>query len=121
MKYKVDFLREAVLLIIAMFLMCITNSYGYKIPIIDSIKGIGLLCVIAWLGVCLGKFMNTFVKLPIFLYLSVMAMFLASPVSPIAEDVYSIASKVEFAGKILILALAIPILMAVLNSILQIL
>ncbi|CUO58079.1 stage III sporulation protein AD [Clostridium sp. NSJ-49] len=33
----------------------------------------------------------------------------------------SIASKVEFAGKILILALAIPILMAVLNSILQIL
>ena len=33
----------------------------------------------------------------------------------------SIASIVEFAGKILILALAIPILMAVLNSILQIL
>ena len=33
----------------------------------------------------------------------------------------SIASKVEFAGKILILALAIPILIAVLNSILQIL
>ena len=33
----------------------------------------------------------------------------------------SIGSKVEFAGKIMILILAIPILMAVLNSILQIL
>ena len=33
----------------------------------------------------------------------------------------SIGSKVEFAGKIMILGLAIPILMAVLNSILQIL
>ena len=33
----------------------------------------------------------------------------------------SIASKVEFAGKVLILGLAIPILMAVLDSILQIL
>ena len=33
----------------------------------------------------------------------------------------SISSKVEFAGKILILGLAIPILMAVLDSILQIL
>lgn len=33
----------------------------------------------------------------------------------------SIGSKVEFAGKIMILTLAIPILMAVLNSILQIL
>lgn len=33
----------------------------------------------------------------------------------------SLASKIEFAGKILILILAIPILMAVLNSILKIL
>lgn len=33
----------------------------------------------------------------------------------------SIGTKVEFAGKIMILGLAIPILMAVLNSILQIL
>ena len=33
----------------------------------------------------------------------------------------TIASKVEFSGKIMILGLAVPILMAVLNSILQIL
>ena len=33
----------------------------------------------------------------------------------------SIGSKVEFAGKIMILGLAVPILMAVLNSIIQIL
>lgn len=96
MKYKVDFLREAVLLVIALLLMCITNSYGYGIAITDSVKGIGLLCVIAWIGVCLGKFMNNFIKLPIFLYLSVIAMLFASPISPIAEEVYNIASKVEF-------------------------
>ena len=49
--------------------------------------------------------------------------YLASFCSEIFKDAgaSSIASKVEFAGKILILALAIPILMAVLNSILQIL
>ena len=49
--------------------------------------------------------------------------YLASFCSEICKDAgaSSIASKVEFAGKILILALAIPILMAVLNSILQIL
>ena len=34
MKYKVDFLREAVLLIIAMFLMCITTvSYTHLVAI----------------------------------------------------------------------------------------
>lgn len=49
--------------------------------------------------------------------------YLASFASEICKDAGagSLASKVEFSGKIFILALAIPILMAVLNSILQIL
>lgn len=48
--------------------------------------------------------------------------YLASFCSEICKDAGqgSIASKVEFAGKILILVLAIPILMAVLQSILRI-
>ncbi|MGL5378519.1 stage III sporulation protein AD [Clostridium sp.] len=49
--------------------------------------------------------------------------YLTSFCSEICKDAGagSIASKVDFAGKILILALAVPILMAVLDSILQIL
>lgn len=49
--------------------------------------------------------------------------YLTSFCSEICRDagVPSIGSKVEFAGKILILALAVPILMAVLDSILLIL
>ncbi|PRR78792.1 Stage III sporulation protein AC/AD protein family protein [Clostridium liquoris] len=48
--------------------------------------------------------------------------YLASFCSEICKDAgqASIASKVEFAGKILILVLAMPILMAVLQSILRI-
>lgn len=48
--------------------------------------------------------------------------YLASFCSEICKDAGqgSLASKVEFAGKILILVLAIPILMAVLQSILKI-
>lgn len=49
--------------------------------------------------------------------------YLTSFCSEICKDAgaTSIASKVDFSGKILILALAIPILMAVLDSILQML
>lgn len=49
--------------------------------------------------------------------------YLTSFCSEICKDAgaSSIATKVDFSGKILILALAIPILMAVLDSILQIL
>lgn len=48
--------------------------------------------------------------------------YLASFCSEICKDAgeSNLASKVEFAGKILILVLAIPILMGVLNSILKI-
>lgn len=48
--------------------------------------------------------------------------YLASFCSEICKDAGagSIASKVEFSAKIMILVLAVPILMAVLNSILQI-
>lgn len=48
--------------------------------------------------------------------------YIASFASEICKDAGagSLASKVEFAGKIFILVLAIPILMAVLDSILQI-
>lgn len=49
--------------------------------------------------------------------------YLASFASEICKDAgaVSLASKVEFSGKMFILVLAIPILMAVLDSILQIL
>ena len=49
--------------------------------------------------------------------------YLASFASEICKDAgaSTIGSKVEFAGKIMILSLAIPILMAVLDSILKIL
>lgn len=62
-----------------------------------------------------------------FIYLSTVLKilgiaYIASFCSEICKDAgeNSIASKVEFAGKILILVLAIPILMAVLQSILKI-
>lgn len=48
--------------------------------------------------------------------------YIASFASALCKDanVDSLASQIDFAGKIMILVLAIPILMAVLNSILQI-
>ncbi|WP_294156666.1 stage III sporulation protein AD [uncultured Clostridium sp.] len=48
--------------------------------------------------------------------------YIASFASTLCKDanVDSLASQIDFAGKIMILVLAIPILMAVLNSILQI-
>ncbi|MDP4144795.1 MAG: stage III sporulation protein AD [Bacillota bacterium] len=62
-----------------------------------------------------------------FVYLSIVLKilgiaYIASFCSEICRDAGegNIASKVEFAGKILILVLAIPILMGVLNSILKI-
>lgn len=96
LKYKVDFAQEAVLLLISMAMMLITNIYGYGVDPVDSVKGIGMLCLIGFIGVCLGKFMNNFVKLPSFLWLAIIAILIACPLSPIADQVYDLSNKMEF-------------------------
>lgn len=78
--------------------------------------------IISFIGTIADKANIDMVYIGIVLKILAIA-YLSSFCSEICKDAgaSSIASKVEFAGKILILALAIPILMAVLNSILQIL
>ncbi len=80
MKIKAEMLKEVILLAVGLVLMTITNSYSYGVGIFDSVKGIGLLCVIAFIGMAISKFMSRFIKLPTFLYVSLLAMLLASPI-----------------------------------------
>ncbi len=96
MKIKAEMLKEVILLAVGLVLMTITNSYSYGVGIFDSVKGIGLLCVIAFIGMAISKFMSRFIKLPTFLYVSLLAMLLASPICPISDWIYGTASKMEF-------------------------
>lgn len=90
------FLQQLGLLLLTSTIMILTNVIGYKTSFLDSVYGIELLCGIALTGLTISKFMSRFVKLPSMMYVSLLAMLLASPISPIQSFVINTTSKVAF-------------------------
>lgn len=126
-----DILKIVSFALIALFIFMLLNERKKELAILVALVtgAIIFLAILGKLGEIIS-FINSIADranidtVYIGIVLKILAIaYLSSFCSEICKDAgaNSIASKVEFAGKILILALAIPILMAVLNSILQIL
>ncbi len=90
------FLQQLGLLFLISIIIIFTNILGYSMPIGDSIIGIGVLSGIALVGLTISKFMSKFVKLPSMMYVSLLALLLASPISPIRDAIISSTSNVAF-------------------------
>lgn len=61
-----------------------------------SIIGVGVLSGIALIGLTISKFMSRFVKLPSMMYVSLLGLILASPISPIKDTIINLTSQVAF-------------------------
>lgn len=96
MMVKKYFLQQLTLLLMVSVIMVLTNVIGYKMPVGDSIVGILVLSAIALLGLTLSKFMSRFIKLPSMMYVSLIGLLLACPISPIKDVVISVTSKIAF-------------------------
>ncbi len=90
------FVKELFLLLAVSVIMVITNVIGYKMALVDSIKGILVLSAIGLFGLTLSKFMSQFVKLPSMMYVSLTGLLLACPISPVKDVVIGITSSVAF-------------------------
>lgn len=93
---KKYFLQQLGLLCMVSVIMILTNVIGYKMPLLDSIRGILVLCAIALFGLTLSKFMSRFIHLPSMMYVSLTGLLLACPISPVKEAVIQITSQVAF-------------------------
>jgi len=82
------------LLTITSLITILSNLIGYKTPISESIPGVLILAGIALAGVILGKVIP--LKLPMILYVSMLGLLLASPVSPVSKAVIEYTSKISF-------------------------
>lgn len=96
MMVKKYFFQQLTLLLMVSVIMVLTNVIGYKMPVGDSIVGILVLSAIALLGLTLSKFMSRFIKLPSMMYVSLIGLLLACPISPIKDVVISVTSKIAF-------------------------
>ena len=77
-------------------IIILTNVIGYKMPVQDSIIGVLLLSAISLIGLTISKFMSRFVKLPSMMYVSLLGLLLACPVSPVKDIVVETTTPVAF-------------------------
>ena len=90
------FVQQLGLLLTVSVIIILTNVIGYKMPVKDSIIGVLLLSAISLIGLTISKFMSRFVKLPSMMYVSLLGLLLACPVSPVKDIVVETTTPVAF-------------------------
>ena len=90
------FVQQLGLLLMVSVIIILTNVIGYKMPVKDSIIGVLLLSAISLIGLTICKFMSRFVKLPSMMYVSLLGLLLACPVSPVKDIVVETTTPVAF-------------------------
>lgn len=90
------FVQQLGLLLMVSVIIILTNVIGYKMPVKDSIIGVLLLNAISLIGLTISKFMSRFVKLPSMMYVSLLGLLLACPVSPVKDIVVGTTTPVAF-------------------------
>lgn len=90
------FVQQLGLLLMVSVIIILTNVIGYKMPVKDSIIGVLLLSAISLIGLTISKFMSRFVKLPSMMYVSILGLLLACPVSPVKDIVVETTTPVAF-------------------------
>ena len=90
------FVQQLGLLLMVSVIIILTNVICYKMPVKDSIIGVLLLSAISLIGLTISKFMSRFVKLPSMMYVSLLGLLLACPVSPVKDIVVETTTPVAF-------------------------
>ena len=90
------FVQQLGLLLMVSVVIILTNVIGYKMPVGDSIIGVLLLSAISLVGLTIGNFMSRFVKLPSMMYVSLLGLLLACPVSPVKDIIVETTTPVAF-------------------------
>lgn len=90
------FVQQLGLLLMVSVIIILTNVIGYKMPVKDSIIGVLLLSAISLVCLTISKFMSRFVKLPSMMYVSLLGLLLACPVSPVKDIVVETTTPVAF-------------------------
>ena len=90
------FVQQLGLLLMVSVVIILTNVIGYKMTVGDSIIGVLLLSAISLVGLTISNFMSRFVKLPSMMYVSLLGLLLACPVSPVKDIVVETTTPVAF-------------------------
>lgn len=81
------------ILVIFSIMSAIGNYVGYQYPLQESIVGMFILCLISLVGLILEKIIP--INIPSILYISLLGLILALPISPVSGVIIYYTSRVE--------------------------
>ena len=88
------YIEWTVLFIISGLGIALANLVGFQVGFMESLPGVAVLLVIAFLGLVASKLIP--LKLPIVAYVSIIGLLAACPASPIREFFIESANKINF-------------------------
>ena len=86
------------LMIVAMVMIIIANVVGYGSTVQECSAGVAMLCAIGLAGLYVNKFISRWVKLPSMLFVALIGLLLACPLSPVGPQILALANKTAFMG-----------------------
>ena len=89
--------------ILVAIIMAAGNTVGYKIDLISSLVAVAMLVIISIVGLLISK-LPGFNKLPVILWVSVVAAIMSAPIFPYHQEIVAITDQVS------LLAVCTPIL-----------
>ena len=89
--------------ILVAIIMAAGNTVGYKIDLISSLEAVAMLVIISIIGLLISK-LPGFNKLPVILWVSVIAAIMSAPIFPYHQEIVAITDQVS------LLAVCTPIL-----------
>ncbi len=89
--------------ILVAIIMAAGNTVGYKIDLISSLEAVAMLVIISIIGLLISK-LPGFNKLPVILWVSVVAAIMSAPIFPYHQEIVAITDQVS------LLAVCTPIL-----------
>ena len=89
--------------ILVAIIMAAGNTVGYKIDLISSLEAVAMLVIISIVGLLISK-LPGFNKLPVILWVSVVAAIMSAPIFPYHQEIVAITDQVS------LLAVCTPIL-----------
>ena len=89
--------------ILVAIIMAAGNTVGYKIDLISSLEAVAMLVIISIVGLLISK-LPGFNKLPVILWVSVVAAIMSAPIFPYHQEIVAITEQVS------LLAVCTPIL-----------
>ena len=91
-----NLVQQIPLLLAASMMIVLSNVVGFGGSFVESTIGVSIMAIIGFGGIAVRELLSRYINLPSILYISLLGLISASPLSPIRETLIRSTSQISF-------------------------